>query len=237
MTAAADLARSAGRGRLAWKIIGAIATVITIASVGSGLWFLTSFHPRYRTATETAQYGIAQHGGRVTEVSVQLSNGNITIAAGPAGQVAVTRLLRWTSARPVIDEHWDQGELDISQDCPTGLFEQTCSVSYQITVPPGVPLNLTTSSGNVTTTGIRSTNVQASTGSGDIWLDFATAPTQVNAQTSSGDVTVKVPRGASYVVVANADNGLPDLGVPDAPGSPRSITAQSSNGDVTIGYS
>lgn len=224
------------RGRLAWLIIGVAATVIAIATAGTGLWVLTSYHPKNQSLSETAEYGIAQHGGRLIQLSVQLGNGDITIVSGPAGQVTVTRLLKWTTARPIIEEHWDDGVLDIDQDCATGLFEQGCSVSYRIAVPPGVPLNLTTGSGAITAIGARSTNVEANSGSGDIQLGFATAPTQVNAQTGSGDVSVAVPPGASYVVTANADDGNSDIAVPDDPGAPRGITAESGEGNITITY-
>jgi hypothetical protein len=223
------------RGRLAWVIVGAVSTVIMIVTAGTGLWFLTSFDQHNQT-TRTTRYSIAQHGGRLDQLTVQLSNGDITIVGGPAGQVSVTGLLQWTSTKPVIDEYWDKGELNIDQGCPTGLFDQDCSVSIKVTVPPGVPLHLTTGSGDITTTGIRSANVQASSGDGDIELGFAATPTQVNAQTGSGDVTVKVPHGASYVVVDVADNGTPSVEVTRDPGAPRSITAESSDGDVTIGY-
>lgn len=224
------------RGRLAWLIIGLVATVITIATAGTGLWVLTSYHPKSQSLNESAEYGIAQHGGRLTQLSVTLGNGNITIVSGPAGQVTLTRLLKWTTAKPVIDEHWDGGVLSISQDCATSLFGRGCSVSYRIAVPPGVPLNLSTGSGAITAIGARSANVQASSGSGDIRLGFATAPTQVNVQTGSGDVSVEVPPGASYVVTANADDGNTDKGIPDDPGAPRSISAGSGEGNITIAY-
>jgi hypothetical protein len=224
------------RGRLAWLIIGAAATVITIATAGTGLWVLTSFHPKSQSLSETAGYGIAQHGGRLTLLSVQLGNGDITIVSGPAGQVTVTRQLRWKTTRPIIDEHWDHGELSISQDCASGLFDQGCSVSYRIAVPPGVPLNLSTGSGGITTVGVRSANVYANCGSGDIQLGFAATPAQVNAQTGSGNVSVEVPPGASYAVTANADDGNSDVAVTQDPGAPRDITAQSGEGNISISY-
>jgi hypothetical protein len=223
------------KGRLAWVIVGAVSTAIMIVTAGTGLWFLTSFDRHHQT-TATTRYSIAEHGGRLDQLTVQLSSGDITIVGGPAGQVSVTGLLQWTSTKPVIHEYWDNGGLNIDQDCPTGLFDQNCSVSIKVAVPPGVPLHLTTGSGDVTTIGIRSTNVQASSGDGDMRLDFAAKPTQVNAQTGSGDVTVTVPPGASYVVVADADNGTPSIKVARDPGAPQSITAESGDGDVTIEY-
>jgi hypothetical protein len=218
-------------------VIGVVATIVTIATASTGLWVLTSFHPQNQTLTEQARYSIAQHGGRLTQLSVQVGNGGITIVSGPAGQVTVTRLLHWTTAKPKVDEHWDNGVLSIYQDCATGLFEQGCSVSYRIAVPPGVPLKLSTGSGDIATIGARSTNVQSSTGSGNIQLGFATAPTRVTVQTGSGDVTIEVPHGASYAVAATDDDGNSDIGVINDPGSPRSLTAQSGEGNITIAYS
>jgi len=224
------------RGRLAWLIIGIVATVIAIATAGSGLWVLTSYHPQTHTLQETATYDIAQHGGRLSQLSVLLGDGDITVVSGRAGQVTVARLLTWTTAQPIIDEHWAGGVLSIGQDCATGLLQLGCSISYRIAVPPGVPLNLSTGSGNITATGARSANVRANSGSGDIQLGFATTPTQVNVQTGSGNVSVEVPPGASYVVMANADDGNSDVGIAEDPGAPRSITAESGEGNITITY-
>jgi hypothetical protein len=224
------------RGRLAWLIIGVVTTVITIATAGTGLWVLTSYHPKIQSLRQTATYDTAQHGGRLTQLIVTLGDGDITIVSGPAGQVKVERLLTWTTSKPIIDEHWDDGVLSINQDCATSLFGRGCSVSYRIAVPPGVPLNLSTGSGDITAIGARSANIQANSGSGDIQLGFAAAPTQVNVQTGSGDVSVEVPPGASYVVTANADDGSTDKGIPDDPGAPRSISAESGEGNITIAY-
>jgi hypothetical protein len=220
-----------GRARIGWLLAGIAATVVAIAGTGSGLWYATAYKAHIYTQTETTRYR-----EEPAELTVQLSSGTIMITSGPAGQVTVTRLLTWTDHRPVIDEHWDNRALDIQQDCPTGLLDQACSVSYQITVPPGVPLNLSSEDGDVTVTRSLSQNVHASSGSGDIWLDFATAPSTVVAQTDSGNVTVRVPPGGRYSVEPSTDSGNQQVNVSQDPAAPRNIIASSDDGNITVEY-
>jgi hypothetical protein len=219
------------RARLAWLLAGIAATVVAIAGTGTGLWYATAYKARTYTRTETTRYP-----ERPAELTVQLTSGTIAITSGPAGQVTVTRLLTWTNYRPVIDEHWTKGALDIQQDCPAGLLDQACSVSYQIAVPPGVPLNLSSDDGDVKVTRSLSRNVHASSGSGNIWLDFATAPSTVVAQTDSGSVTVRVPPGGRYAIEPSTDSGNQRVNVSQDPAAPRNIIASSDDGNITVEY-
>ena len=92
-------------------------------------------------------------------------------------------------------------------------------------------------SGSVTGNRLASTQVTAQTLSGDVELDFASAPDSVSASVSSGSLRVTLPRGTSYRVsgqTASGDRQI-DPGIQDESSS-RQITANTISGDVSIGF-
>jgi hypothetical protein len=218
------------RGRLAWLVTGLVTTVVAIALAASGIWYLAAFPEHLHPQDETISYA-----GHPDLVTVQLSDGNIAIANGPPGRVFVTRHLLWSGSMPEIDQQWNGHALKVVQDCPSG-FDETCTVSYQITVPPGVALDLQTYSGNITAIGSRSPQTQASTYAGDVQLGFAAPPDSVYASSDAGNVMISVPSGDSYAVHQQAPNGNWDVGVVADPTAARSITAISASGNVAVGY-
>jgi hypothetical protein len=116
------------------------------------------------------------------------------------------------------------------------------------------PLKLASTNGQITTTGtrgeieLRTTNgsirvgdaasrrVTAETTNGSIELEFLDAPTAVDARSTNGNVTVRVPPdGVTYSVDVRTTNGkIENESVPSDPSSRRSITAATTNGNVTI---
>jgi hypothetical protein len=237
------------RGRLAWLVTGAVVTVVLIASGCLPMWYLTSYQAKTYRLVQRASYA-----GQPAGLVVRLTSGDITVLAGRAGQVEVTRELEWSAAKPVIDESWQGHAFDIQQDCPTGLFDQTCAVNYTIAVPPGVTvsastdggtinvarldgrLTLASQSGGITVTGSRSAEVQASTYSGDVRLSFTAAPIFVRGDTLSGDVSIAVPLGKSYDVAANTAAGNQVIRVSQNPAAPQYISASTDSGNILVAY-
>jgi hypothetical protein len=95
---------------------------------------------------------------------------------------------------------------------------------------------LETASGDIEAEDLSTERIQAVTSSGDVELDFMTAPTDVDAATTSGDVSVAVPRGGSYRVEADSGSGdfHPDVRID--PYAFRVIRANTSSGDISVGY-
>jgi putative adhesin len=94
-----------------------------------------------------------------------------------------------------------------------------------------------TTSGDVTAEGLRSSTARVKASSGDLELRFATAPTTVTAETSSGDVDVTVPDGTeTYRVDTDTSSGDTETGIRTDPASTRTIRAETSSGDVTVEY-
>jgi DUF4097 and DUF4098 domain-containing protein YvlB len=93
-----------------------------------------------------------------------------------------------------------------------------------------------TTNGDIRVTDATSKTVQATTTNGSVELAFADAPDAVDAGSTNGSITVRVPTsGVSYLVTAQTTNGSVDSGtVPSDSTSRRSITARTTNGGIEI---
>lgn len=96
---------------------------------------------------------------------------------------------------------------------------------------------LRTTSGRITASGLRSSDVDVASTSGDVALDFAADPTTVRADVHSGNLDITVPRSAAYDVQASVRSGAPTVDVTQDRGATRLISAQTSSGDLRIQYS
>src|SRR5690606_41693506 len=72
-------------------------------------------------------------------------------------------------------------------------------------------------------------------GTGDVALAFSAVPGRVAVRTSSGDITVTVPRGRAYNVRAEAAEGVATVAVGQDPGAPATIEARTETADITVG--
>ena len=105
-----------------------------------------------------------------------------------------------------------------------------------MTEPVG-PLRLFSSGGGITVIGGRSAEVVAESSHAGVSVDFTTAPTRVEAESSAGDVTVILPRDeALYAVDASSSGDDPTVDVRIDPTSNRSIRVHSSSGKVVVRY-
>lgn len=96
------------------------------------------------------------------------------------------------------------------------------------------PLDVSTDNGRVEGRGLRSERVRADSDNGRVVLEFATAPSHVEATTDNGSVEVVVPDdGEAYQVTINTDNGSENLDVRTDPASTRMLILDSDNGSVT----
>ncbi|TCO46967.1 putative adhesin [Kribbella antiqua] len=101
----------------------------------------------------------------------------------------------------------------------------------------GGALRMESSSGDLEAQDLSATTVSTESSSGSVDLDFATAPQSVEAEASSGDVTIRIPSGIeSYKVDAETSSGDESANVKSDPAATRTIKAQTSSGDVTIEY-
>jgi Toastrack DUF4097 len=100
----------------------------------------------------------------------------------------------------------------------------------------GGRIRLSNGSGNIDVTGLAATDVTSGGNSGDITLTFSRAPRRVSVENGSGNITLVLPRGPSYQVDARSSSGQVSVGVKTRPSAPYAITAINGSGDVTIDY-
>jgi len=146
-------------------------------------------------------------------------------------------------------------QLDLSVSLPASVALAVTSTNGKITTSGLTgPLRLTTTNGAIQADGTRdrielhTTNgaisvrdsstgeAVATTTNGSVELVFRDPPRQVEARSTNGSVTVRVPDdGVAYRVQARTSNGDVDTGsVPSDPGAARRIVAETTNGRVAV---
>jgi len=191
--------------------------------------------------------------GSLRGVAFDLADGGIVIVGGGRRDlVTVERLERYAFGHDAQSRRWVQdGIFRVRSRCPTALMGR-CRVSYRVTVPDNLPIEVRTGSGDVRMSAYRG-SAMLSTGSGDIQvagfcgfsLDAragsgnvaartACAPPKLSLRANSGSVSAQVPPG-TYDLDAESASGEEHVrGVKATQESPFAITALSGSGDVTV---
>ena len=98
-------------------------------------------------------------------------------------------------------------------------------------------LRLESSSGDLEAQDLIATTVSTHSSSGSVELDFSAEPQSVEAESSSGDVTIRIPSGPQpYKVDSDTSSGDETNTIQNDPTATRTIRANTSSGDVTIEY-
>ncbi len=201
-----------------WLAVGGIFTTLAIAAGGLS----TAGWLGFRSETQDHTYRQA-----VTRISIDVGPGDLRIAPGEAGAVAIHRRMFWSFSKPTIDERWDGQTLQVTTRCRVLLsVGPGCGVDYTIAVPEGVEVEAHTSTGDISVRGIRG-GLRLSTSTGDIAVTDATS--NLWLQSSTGDI--KATGLTSSDVEASASTGDVDLRFA---GPPRAVAARASTGDVTV---
>lgn len=153
---------------------------------------------------------------KITDIVVSGGSGSITIKTAAVTETTIKRVIR-RSSNPGESYRLTGSTLSIDTSCG-----HNCSVSYEITAPPGVAVRGKLSSGDIGLDGAGATDLQVS--SGDLTVRNATGPVQVDA--TSGDIEVT---GGTGAVQAKASSG--DVRVMNVAGP---VDASVSSGDLDI---
>ena len=165
------------RPRHPQRIAGAAAGLLVLAAAGGGLVALAGGNRVERHDLLTQQ---------ISTLSIDAGGGDVTIrAGGPPGTVDVTRTTR--SATDLTDLAVTGGPTDgtLSLSCATG-----CDIDYEIRVPAGVTVTAQTGSGDIELEGSLG-QVSLQTGSGDVDADIVTTGT-LTTRTGSGDMGLRL---------------------------------------------
>lgn len=165
----------------------------------------------------------------------QPSSDGAVLAGGPncfwIGNCGVTLRLSVPPSRAV---HASSGSGDVDVSGLTGAVRVGDGSGDVVADNLSGSVRLSDGSGNITGTGLASLRVRASDGSGNVRLSFTKPPEQVRVTDSSGNITVAVPAGVAYYVVAKASSGSTHVDVPQDSRSPRTIYLSDGSGNITV---
>lgn len=212
----------------------AIAVLLVVSVAGCGLGPRETVSQRYRVEEP------------VTTLAVTGDTMDVTVKSGD-GPVTVVERRRWPSGRsaPATSHTTTAGRLEVTA---TGCHR--CDVTLTITVPAATRTEIRVDTGkltlrdlsgdasaiidtgNVTGSGLRGATYRMAVDTGRVELSHATSPTDVIATVDTGEVDVRVPGGASYVI--RSERGLSDVDVTRDPSSPHTITVNVDTGHAVV---
>lgn len=194
--------------------------------------------------------GTERVDGAVRRVEVDADAGDVRLTAGTSS--SVVKDLRWSgSPMPEVEQRLDGDVLRVTARCPRRNGGH-CEANLTITVPAASSartsvaagdvtadgltgaLDLETAGGDVQVTGAGPADVRAGSTGGGVDVALARAAPSVTAETTGGDVVVRVPSGRSYDVSTETTAGDEQVDVPTAPGAGNRVSARTTAGDVTV---
>ena len=234
------------RGRPAWRIL---ASLVAVAAL---LWGTLNVVNLLAHSEQHLRRTFAAAG--ITRIDVSTDRGSVRVIASDRDDIALSAYVSNGLGGTDHAERVRGHRLLVDGDCsfPVAYW---CTASYTLRVPRGMKLVLWSGSGDVSVSGatgdvdltsdhgsvegtrLRSTYVRAGSDHGEVRLGFASAPMQVRATATHGDVTIVVPRtGDAYRADLSSDHGSTDASVRTDSTARRTIEASSQHGDVTVRY-
>jgi hypothetical protein len=217
------------------------AGIVIVVALLVGVGWLASLHSR------VAMYSFS---GRLTQVNLHVSSGDVVIVGSSSSTVEVRRTDHYSFGHPA-GEHrsYASGLLGITSGCPR-IVVGSCSASYELAVPETVFVTVQTTDGSVRLDGFQgdaavqtgSGNVDAeaycgfhlsaSSGSGNLHVAAACAPEHLQLRTGSGDAVALVPPGRYRINASGARRQVTGV-IPDR-SAPFTIDLGSKSGGVTV---
>ncbi len=209
-------------GRRVWRVVGATFAAVTLAC--GVLNAVTWLARQSETQTQTYRQPVSR-------IVLDLDTGDLTVTPSGDDTVTVQRHLRWTLAKPTIEETWDGGTLRIRVRCAQFQFaiNSLCGVDYVLQVPKGVDVEAHSDTGDTTVRDVEGSlrlttdtgDIDVSNTPGTLWVRTDTgdvrasglASSEVDVATDTGDVVLRFTRPPSRVQVAT-DTGDVSVAVP-----------------------
>jgi DUF4097 and DUF4098 domain-containing protein YvlB len=179
----------------------------------------------------------------VSEVTIDGVNAEVTLVPATAGEVVVDAHAKGTLWVPKLRTDIDGGHLTLRGSCHDMAFG-SCESSFIVRVPAGLPVSVTTRSGDVRASDL-SGPVSIHAGSGDVALSGLSGGTEAKVssgdidasrlsgrlrlQTSSGDIDAAELTGDTIDAHANSGDVFLDVAT-----VPRRVNVATSSGDVVV---
>jgi hypothetical protein len=186
----------------------------------------------------------------VSTLIVNGSLGQITITAEQRSTVSVTEQMVYSATPPSMTRNLAGGTLTLGYGCSN---QHMCAASYDIRVPRATavqvtdqnggiklsslagPVTASSGLGTITATGLTSATADFNSQQGEIDASFAAVPTEVDATSDMGAISIRVPDTVSYCVTTQVGSlGRANVTVPEDSASPHTITATTQMGTITI---
>src|SRR5579859_1980077 len=186
---------------------------------------------------------------RVTAVVIDGGSGSVDVTGSARSTVSVSQQATYANTPPSATHVLHGTTLTVSYTCPT---EVVCGVSYDVQVPRGVAVSVSTNAGAVTLTSLSGT-VRASAGAGlitavdlrsavsvfkstagGVVATFSAAPLSLTATTHVGPITLTVPGSVAYRLSTHTFVGTSTVTVHRDSSSAHTISASSDLGSISI---
>ena len=225
-----------------WWLVAASALVLVIVAAVLVIWSVRSHE------TRTTPYRIL---GDVAGLRLDLGDADVEIDGG-ATAIEVRRIDEFSFGNPSEEvRDVEDGKVSLVSRCPEQVIG-SCRVSYRITVPDNVPLEIETNGGTVDVAGVRATvrittgsgairatgfcgfSLQAVSDTGNVTTMSECSADRLELRSRTGDVHAVVPV-ARYSIDAQSDTGeVRTRGLTSVEDAPFQIQALSTSGDVTV---
>jgi hypothetical protein len=224
------------KNRAVWRIPGLIA--LTAIAVGG---FAVAASARHvEVSAQTTTYPAAKR------LEIDSGSGTVVLHGEDRTDIQVASRLRATGKKPDLRTDATASRLRIRASCHHTFLNwevgedgfgigPVCAANYTVAMPAATALTIDLGQGDIRGDALESPTVSVDSGTGDIELDFVTAPRTIDINSGTGDVTIRVP-GGSYAIQTDTGTGDTrfDSGIVKDPASPNAIRIDSGTGDVTI---
>jgi hypothetical protein len=220
----------------AWRIPG----LVLLVAIAVGGFVVAASARDVHVTQHAATYPAAKR------LELDSFSGTVVIHGEDRSDIQLASRIRSTGRTPELTTDATASRLRVRASCHHGFFAwgfgndsfglgPLCATSYTASVPAATALTVELGQGDIRGDRLASPTASVDSGTGDIDLEFTTAPRNVQINSGTGDVTVLVPRG-SYAV--QIDSGLGDAhidqGIVDDPLSTNVIRINSGTGDVSV---
>jgi hypothetical protein len=224
------------KNRAVWRIPGLIA----LAAIAVGGVAVAASARHVEVASKTATYPAAKR------LEVDSGAGTIVVHGEDRTDIQLASRIRATGRKPDLRTDATASRLRVRASCQHTFLNwelgddgfgigPVCAANYTVSAPAATALTIDLGQGDIRGDRLKSPTVSINSGTGDIELDFVTAPRAVDIDSGTGDVTIRVPRG-SYAIQTDTGTGDTrfDSGIVADLESTNTIRINSGTGDVTI---
>ncbi|MEO3887377.1 hypothetical protein [Nonomuraea sp. B5E05] len=186
--------------RAAWLVVGALTTTVALLVSTTVLWRTFA---RARTPEEVTSRSIPFTERRI-QINAARGDVDVAILPGNAGELLISRSLRWTRDRPAVTEDWDArtSTLRLEAVCP-GADQPDgplCRADYLLFVPPETDIEAGTTGGMLSVDNVY----------GDVRLTSVTG--DVSVDDVAGSLWARVGTGSVRADTLNAEEADVEVG-------------------------